>query len=393
MESSNAKSRGGNTMKIVFLHHANVCRGGVERMLCTKANLLAEQDDFEVVMLTYEQNDAPYPYLLSSKVKCIDLGVRLYSAYRYRYPVRYFMKRYLRYQLSSSLKRFLTQHHPDVIVCTDKDANELNALSRVCTNEILLIEAHTGIVDHRMQVYRTTNVFRKIIAKRDMRKLQRAVSKYDLLIALTKDDADCWNSFVKTVVVPNYFSTLTDMLADLTIEKKRVISVGRLDYQKGQDLLLQAWASVESKHPDWQLVIFGDGTEKSSLNTQIAHLNLRNVTIHPTVTDIYSEYMQSDFLVCSSRWESFGLIIIEAMSCGIPVVAFDCDNGPRNIVKNDIDGLLAQNGNVDDLAAKMNKMIDNSSLRQEMGLRARQNVERFRDEYVFKQYLELYRQL
>jgi glycosyltransferase involved in cell wall biosynthesis len=81
------------------------------------------------------------------------------------------------------------------------------------------------------------------------------------------------------------------------------------------------------------------------------------------------------------------------MSCGIPVVAFDCDNGPRNIVKNDIDGLLAQNGNVDDLAAKMNKMIDNTSLRQEMGLRARQNVERFRDKYVFKQYLELYRQL
>ena len=380
-------------MKIVFLHHANVCRGGIERMFCTKANLLAEQDNFEVIMLTYEQNDAPYPYSLSSKVKCIDLGVRLYSAYRYRYPVRYFMKRYLRYRLSSALKRFLAQHHPDVVVCTDKDANELNALSRVCTNEKLLIEAHTGMVDHRMQVLRTNVFLRKIKAKLDIRKLQRAVSKFNLLIALTKDDADCWNPFVKTIVIPNYFSTHKDRLVDLTIEKKRVISVGRLDYQKGQDLLLEAWSSVESKHPDWRLDLFGDGMENDALNTQIAHLNLRNVTIYPTVTDIYSEYMQSDFLVCSSRWESFGLIIIEAMSCGTPVVSFDCDNGPRNIVTNDVDGLLAQNGNVKDLAAKMNKMIEKTSLRHEMGLRARQNVKRFREEYVFKQYLELYQRL
>ena len=380
-------------MKIVFLHHANVCRGGIERMLCTKANFLAEQDDFEVTLLTYEQNDTPYPYPLSPKVKCVDLGVRLYSAYRYHYPMRYFVKRYLRYQLSSALKGYLNQYKPDVVVCTDKDANELNVLSRVSVKEKLIVEAHTGMIDHWLSVRRATNGFKQFIAKQELQKLQKAVSKYDILIALTKEDAECWNPFVNTVIIPNYYITHTDKFADLTIEKKRVISVGRLDYQKGQDMLLQAWAKVGTKHPDWKLDIYGDGTEKMALNEQILNLNLKNVTIYPSTTDIYSEYQQSDFLVCSSRWESFGLIIIEAMSCGIPVVSFDCDNGPRNIITNGIDGLLAQNGNVEDLAVKMNEILENVSRRQGMGNNARKNVERFRDENVIKQYQELYQKL
>ena len=92
MEGTNAKSGRECVMKIVFLHHANVCRGGIERMLCTRANLLVEQDGYEVTMLTYEQNGKAYPYPLSPKVNCIDLGVRLYAAYQSPLIIRYFRK-------------------------------------------------------------------------------------------------------------------------------------------------------------------------------------------------------------------------------------------------------------------------------------------------------------
>ena len=380
-------------MKIVFLHHANICKGGIERMLAMKANLLAERVGCDVVMLTYEQNEEPFPYDLSPKVKCVDLGVRLYSAYKSLYPMRFFKKLILRRRLTNALRIFLEDYKPDIVVCTDKDAHELNALYRAHTTEKLIVEGHTGLIDHQMQVLRPRPFLSKLMAKKELVRLKMAVSQFVTLIALTPDDARQWSSYVKTVYIPNYLPFYPETPADLFVEKKRVIAVGRLNYQKGQDLLLEAWKRVEDTHPDWHLDIFGDGQEKPNLQSQISNLKLTNVTIHPSTTDIYTEYLKSDFLVCSSRWESFGLILIEAMSCGIPAVSFDCDNGPRSIIADGQDGLLVKNGDIEDLADKINYLIEHPAQRQQMGLAAHQNVARFSEEEVFKRYLEFYKSL
>lgn len=380
-------------MKLVFLHHANVCKGGIERMLALKANLVANRVGNEVVMLTYEQNGEPFPYDLSPKVKCVNLGVRLYSAYKYPYPFRFFKKLILRHHLTKALKTFLEDYKPDVVVCTDKDAHELNALFHAHKTEKLIVEAHAGLIDHQIQVLRPKPFLSRLMAKKELIRLKMAVSRFDALIALTQDDARQWNSYVKTVYIPNYLPHYPDTPADLSVEKKRVVSVGRLDYQKGRDLLLQAWKKVEGAHPDWRLDIFGDGQEKAALNSQILSLNLKTVTLHPSTMDIYTEYLNSDFLVCSSRWESFGLILIEAMSCGIPAVSFDCDNGPRSIIADGEDGLLVKNGDTDDLADKINYLIEHPDLRQQMGSAAYKNVARFSEEEVFKRYLAFYKSL
>jgi glycosyltransferase involved in cell wall biosynthesis len=195
------------------------------------------------------------------------------------------------------------------------------------------------------------------------------------------------------VSIPNCLPYRPHLPADLSVEKKRIIAVGRLDYQKGQDLLLKAWKRVEEAHPDWRFDIFGDGQEKAALDSQISNLNLKTVTLHPSTTDIYTEYLNSDFLVCSSRWESFGLILIEAMSCGIPAVSFDCNNGPRSIIADGKDGLLVKNGDTDDLADKINYLIEHPDQRQQMGLAAYHNVARFSEEEVFKHYLSFYESL
>jgi len=376
-------------MKIAFLHHANVYRAGIERMLATKANLLAGQMGCEVVVLTYEQNGEPFPYPLSPKVACVDLGVHLYDAYKSAYPMRYFRKLSLRRQLAAALRRFLCEQHPDVVVCTDKDSYELKALLSVRTTERVVVEAHTGHIDHEMQAARTTSFFRWLIAKRDLRRLKTTVSQSDLLVALTPDDARCWSPYVKTVVIANCLPQYPGHAADIADEKKRVIAVGRLDYQKGFDLLLQSWRQVQDGHPDWCLDIYGDGLEKDMLNAQCSTLNLKNVSIHPSTPDIYAEYMRSDFLVCSSRWESFGMMMIEAMSCGVPVVSFDCDNGPRNIITDGDNGLLARNGDVDDLAAKIRWMMENKERRVQMGLNARKASARFGQGQIFAQYMAL----
>ena len=380
-------------MKIVYLHHANVCKGGIERMLTTKANLLAEHMGWDVVLLTYEQNGEPFPYPLSPKVKCVDLGIRLYSAYQFAYPMRYFKKRQLCKQLTKAIRLFLTSKKYDIIVCTDKDAYELDALSKAHTTEKLIIEAHTGLVDHEIRVQHANNLFRRIIAKNDLRRLKKASSYFDVLISLTPDDARCWQPYVHTVVIPNSLPLYPAQPADLSVEKKRVIVVGRLNYQKGLDILLTAWKKIEEQHPDWHLVIYGDGKEREALNAQIHALKLKTVTIHSAIADIYSEYLKSDFLVCSSRWESFGLVIIEAMSCGIPVISFNCDNGPRNIIQDGEDGLLARNGDIDDLAAKTIYLIENREVRQTMGLQARLHATRFKEDFILVRYVNLYQQL
>ena len=374
-------------MKIVFLHHANIYRAGIERMMAIKANMLAEQMGWEVVLLTYEQNAALFPYPLSSKVKCVDLNIHFYDAYKSVYPMRYFRKLILRRRLAEVLRRFLQEQRPDIVICTDKDAHELNALSQARTTEIIVVEAHTGMIDHEMQVRRTHSFIRRQIAYKDMMRLKRAVSRYDVLIALTASDARCWSSYVKTEVIPNCLSHDLGKMADLSKEKKRVIMVGRVDYQKGQDLLSQAWLQVSQRHPDWRLDLYGDGetTYVSEVKPLIDRQS--SIVLHPSTPDIFTEYQKSDFLVCSSRWEAFGLILIEAMSCGLPVVAFDCDNGPRSIITDGEDGLLVKNGDVNALAEKICWMIEHPLKRQQMGQIAWQHVASYCRETIIQRYV------
>ncbi len=376
-------------MKIVFLHHANVCRGGIERMLALKANFLVEEG-CDVTILTYEQNGIDFPYPLSAKVKCIDLNVHLYAAYNYSYPKRLFVNKDLRNQLAIAIRNYLQNNKTDIVVCTDKDPIELELLASVRTTEKIVVEGHTSMVDKKMQIKRANSIFSKLQGWRTCINLKQAIARFDLYIALTQEDAQLWQQKVKTAVIPNFLSTYPKEAANLNMEHKRVISVGRLNYQKGQDLLLKAWKYIEDKHPDWHLDIYGDGDDKDMLKELIKKMNLLNVMIHPSTTDIYAEYKTSDFLVCSSRWEAFGLIIMEAMASGIPAVSFDCDNGPRNIISEGEDGFLAEKENVTDLVNKMSTLIKDHNLRIKMGKKAHENMRKYKAESVSKQYLKLY---
>ena len=381
-------------MRIVFLHHANVCRAGIERVLCQKANYLAEQKGWQVTMLTYEQNGEPYPYELSPKVDCVNLDVRLYSAYQAPVLLRPFRRWQLCRQLLLALRRFLAMHETDVVVCTDKDAHEQQALLMARTTERLVVEAHTGMIDHVYYQHESISPFRRMVAAWGYRALRHTVSRFDALAALTPDDARSWQQLVSRVVcLPNALSFYPPESASPEADAHRIIAVGRLTYQKGFDLLLQAWSRVERAHPDWRLDIFGDGDDLPVLTRQLASLHLHRAAIHPATPAIYDEYMQSAFLVCSSRWESFGLILIESMSCGVPVVSFDCDNGPRNIISDGRNGLLARAGDVAHLAERMNWMIEHPEQRAQMATEARHSASRFRQEEVLDRYAGFYQSL
>ena len=137
------------------------------------------------------------------------------------------------------------------------------------------------------------------------------------------------------------------------------MAAGRYAPQKGFDKLINAWSIVVQNHPDWKLYIYGDGELRDELQQLINRLQLQNSCfLEHTTSDIAAKYAESSIFVLSSVYEGFGMVITEAMSCGLPVVSFACPCGPKDIIQNDINGLLVEPDNIDQLAEKISILIE-----------------------------------
>ena len=167
--------------------------------------------------------------------------------------------------------------------------------------------------------------------------------------------------------------------------------VGRLNDQKRIDRLVTAFSMIADKYPNWHVDVFGEGDKKDALQEQIdsSHLQDRFILHEPTKT-IYDEYTKSQFLVLSSAYEGRPLVLIEAMACGLPCVSFDCPSGPAEIIDDGVTGLLAANGNVVDLAAKMEWMITHEKERKEMGEKAYIAASIYKPSNIMEEWERLY---
>lgn len=364
--------------------------GGMERVLTTKANYLADQLGYHVsIILTDDKGTKPY-FPLSDKVHVVQLDVNIDSLWQYPTWKRiYLYKKKMRiYQ--RRLDKCLNLLKPDITISLLR--REINFLTKIHDGSAKVGEIHFGRYKYREANFAfLPNFVNQWITNRWMAQLDRNVKRLERFVVLTHEDATYWKGMNNLTVIPNPITINNGEQSNCT--QKRVIAVGRYTNQKGFDLLISAWKTVNKKHPDWMLNIYGGGN-KDAYQKQVEELGLTNVIkCNGPVSDIAEKYQDSSIFVLSSRFEGLPLVLMEAMSVGLAPVAFTCPCGPRDIIHDGEDGILCENGNIEKLAEGICKLIENEQLRIEMGQKAAQNIQRYTIDNIMKQWDELFQEI
>jgi glycosyltransferase involved in cell wall biosynthesis len=361
--------------------------GGVERVLTLKANYFAEHFGYDITIILTEGKDKPLFYPLSDKIKVINLDINFEELWTCSFVKKVYVylakQRIFKKRLTAELMRI----RPDITISLLR--REINFINDIKDGSKKIGELHINRANYRNFDNDNTNFFKNLFSKFWMNSLLSKLKRLDRLVVLTEKDKEAWLELNNVVVIPNPLPFFSHKISRQS--EKRVIAVGRYSHEKGYDLLLQAWSEVQKKCPDWRLDVFGDG-DRQDYEQIIDHLQIdrNHCNLHGRTSDVQSEYEKSSLAVCSSRFEGFGLAIIEAMSCGLPVVSFDCPWGPRSIISDSQYGILVENGNVEKLAEGIVKLIDNRQLRMMMASHAVQNVQRFQLEEIAFQWKSLF---
>ncbi|WP_394333167.1 MULTISPECIES: glycosyltransferase family 4 protein [Macellibacteroides] len=361
----------------------------MERVVTLKANYFAEVYGYEVVIILTDGKDKKPFYSLSPLVRIINLDINydeLYGKSFLKKTVLYLKKQRI---FKKRLRDCLFSLKPDISISTLR--REINFFNSIKDGSIKIGEIHFSKANYRdFKSEKFINIVQKSIAFFWMRQLIYQLKKLDKFITLTEEDKMLWTELKNVQTINNPLSFFPDRISQC--ENKQIIAAGRYVPQKGFDLLIEAWSLVEKKHPDWKLLIFGDGDRKL-LENIINKNNLQNCYLKHSTNDIASEFINSSIYVLSSRFEGFGMVIIEAMACGVPPIAFDCPCGPKDIIYNLKDGILVNSGDINELAEKICFLIENEDLRKNMGINARKNAERFKIEHIAEQWKLLFEEL
>ena len=192
-------------------------------------------------------------------------------------------------------------------------------------------------------------------------------------------------------VIPNPLSFVPQQVS--LLNQKKAICVGSISYNKGYDLLISAWEQVAIKHSDWTVSIYGKGGT-SQLQKLIDQKGLtKQIVFCGPTSQIQEKYLESSFLILPSRSEGFGMVLIEAMACGLPCISFDCPCGPRDIIEDGKNGYLVEPERMDLLADAINKTIEDPDWLHQMGTYARNSIHAYQIETIATLWHQLFSQL
>ncbi len=347
-------------MRIAFIIDQVYLHGGIERVLSIKANYFASQTDHEIHVLTTEQKEQKPCYVFEESIIFKDLEVNYNRKKSYFHPVNLLkLPGHIR-KTSKALKKI----KPDVVVVCSHSADTYFVPFIVKSIPKVKEFHYSRFIEKDKR--ENPSFLKKLFFKFT----DYVESKYDTLVILNKDEANYYKSN-NAVVIPNPLTFYPEKISNLT--NKRVITAGRIAPVKGYDILIDIWKKMPET--GWKLDIFGEGTTTymKGLQDKIDSLQLNgSIELKGTTNKIQEEMLDSSIFVMTSHNECFPLVLLEAQACGLPIVAFDCPYGPRNIV-DDSNGILISIYDNDTFVNRLKELMGNANDLQEKGKNARHN--------------------
>ena len=376
-------------MKILYCMCSLYNPGGMERVLLNKVRYLREKMGWDVLVVTTDQHGRPTFYPFPEGVRVIDLGIN-YTDDNGKNPV-FKTLGYLRRRRKhrKALAELLLRERPDIV--DSLYPSESSFIPAIKDGSKKVLELHFNKF-FRLQYGRSglLGLADRLRTRQD----ERIVRRFDSFVVLTEEDKGYWGNLPNISVIPNAAITSEARRSDCSAH--RVIAVGRLDYQKGFDRLIEAWSIVKKnpEYSDWRLDIFGQGEWKEMLEDMIIRKGLSDsAMLNKPTNSINEEYSKSSMIVMTSHYEGFGMVLVEAMLCGVPAIAFNCKCGPKDIIDDGRNGLLVPEGDVPALADAMKKLMRDEALRQKMGAEALKIRDKYSEERVMDSWVRLFESL
>ncbi len=335
-------------MKKICFFSGDIDRvGGTERVSTVIANALSDRG-YQICFLSLDNGKKTF-YPLNEEISLHSLHMEEKS------KKRNFLN------IIKNLRLFLKEHSIDYII----DIDIILSLYSIPAT----VSLYTEVI-----AWEHFNYFSKVGNKRQ--NLERYIARFiaskkaKSIITLTDKDRNYYldNLNCRAEVITIFNPLTIDKPKKSDLKEKVVIAVGRLTYQKGFDLLLPAWEMLKRENDDWILKIIGSGEDEHMLKEMAQVLKIKDsVEFVPNTKDIKKYYLNASIYVMSSRFEGLPLVLIEAKSCGLPLISFDCDCGPSDIIRENIDGLLVKKNDVEGLSKSMLSLIRNADKRTTMG--------------------------
>lgn len=379
-------------MKIAYTYPAFINIGGADKIIINKANYMAEKMGYDVYLITDSQNGLKPFFPVSDKVRMIDLDVNFFQQYQYSPLKRFWVYRRLTNLFKQRMSKLLAEIRPDILISTfSRDAKFVNLYKRYA--KATIAEIHTTKKNIRaLPELRRKGFPYTLLADYIEHELDKSAKQFDEVIVLNNLEKELWAP-VRNVRVINNAVQLYPQEPNL-LSAKSAIFVGRAEYEKGPDRLIEVWKLVAERHPDWSVKMFCTGAMQDELQAKVKEYGLEEqVLFMPPTKDMEHEYMTSSLCLMTSRFEGFPVVLQEAMGCGLPCLSFNCPSGPRYIIRDQEDGYLVENGNLEAMAERVCELIENVELRKKLGQKAKENMAYYSEERIMGQWKALFEDL
>lgn len=355
-------------MNIIYVIEDYSENGGVERIVSDKANTLSTRYNHNVTLISVYRDNRKEQFKLDDGINLIHLDVP-FAKRTNNYLLRLISRLYTIFIAILRLNKEIKGLHSDIIFFTTTLGAILLPFCRTKARKIY--ESHLA---------RNFNPFNKLFFLTELRA--------ERIVCLTSGDAKEYKYAKRVDIIPNYINDVKAHVEDYSV--KKAIAVGRLEYQKGFDILIDCWKEIAKRYPDWKLDIYGEGSCREELQRQINSLQLgEKVKLCGRNNNIIEAYPQYSLHLMTSRFEGQGIVLIEAQACGLPSVVFNYEYGANDIIENEYNGILVEQGNCKKYIEAVMKMMSSEELRKEYGTNALTIGKCYYKENIFNRWIKI----